>query len=275
MRLVMVRDRTDCLAAILVAMMLAAPALAGGRDPAELAALIDQRLAERGNARHLQPAPVAADAEFLRRLSLDITGRIPRTADVHAFLKDKSADKRPQLLDRLLNDPRFALHFANLLRAEWIPETASSREAAIFQAGFERWLVERLRAGVGYDELVRELLTTPIAPEGNGAEPVLRDPERSNPLAFFAVKGARPENLAASVTRSFLGIRLECAQCHNHPFAKWKQGQFWSQAAFFAGIRQQGKGLFAPLTEDTRRRELTPPGGRKPRRAEFLDGGTP
>jgi hypothetical protein len=111
--------------------------------------------------------------------------------------------------------------------------------------------------------------------EGKEAEPVLRDPERPNPLAFFAVKEARPENLASAVSRTFLGIRLECAQCHDHPFAKWKQEQFWSQAAFFAGVKRQGNGLFAPLTEAKDQRELTPPDGKKPQPAEFLDGGRP
>jgi hypothetical protein len=84
--------------------------------------------------------------------------------------------------------------------------------ARLFQPGFEAWLRQRFRAGVRYDELVRELLTVPIAPAGKDAEPVLRDPERPNPLAFYAVKEARPENLAAAVTRSFLGVRLECAR---------------------------------------------------------------
>jgi hypothetical protein len=90
--------------------------------------------------------------------------------------------------------------------------TASNREAALFQAGFENWLKQQLRAGIGYDQLVRALLAAPIATEARDPEPVLRDPEQPNPLAFFAVKEARPENLAAAVSRSFLGIRLECAQ---------------------------------------------------------------
>jgi hypothetical protein len=68
---------------------------------------------------------------------------------------------------------------------------------------------------------------------------------------------------------------LECAQCHNHPFAKWKQDQFYSQAAFFAGIRRQGRGVFAALSEDTGRHALSSTSGRTPRQAEFLDGGTP
>src|SRR5262249_15648242 len=153
-----------------------------------------------------------------------------------------------RLIDRLLEEPRFATHFANVWRAELLPETASDRQAALLQAGFENWLVRRLRAGVGYDRLVPELLTGLIS-SGKDGEPVLRAPARPNPLAFFAAKDARPENLAAAVSRSFLGIRLECAQCHDHPFAKWTQAQFWSQAAFFAGIEKRGRGLFAPLTE--------------------------
>jgi hypothetical protein len=259
----------------LAALTFVGPVVAGAPDPAELAARIDRRLQARWQADKVQPAPPADDAEFLRRAYLDVTGRIPRPAEVHVFLADRSADKRRRLIDGLLEGPRFATHFAYVWRADWLSETAANRDAVLFEAGFENWLKARLRAGVGYDRLVRELLTVPIAAEGRDTEPVLRDPERPNPLAFFAVKEARPENLAAAVTRSLLGIRLECAQCHNHPFAPWTQEQFWSQAAFFAGLRQQGRGMFAPLTEAAGRRELTPPGGRKPRPAAFLIGGPP
>jgi hypothetical protein len=262
------------LASALAVIALPRPATAGA-DPTELAASIDRRLQARFQAEKVQPAPPATDAEFLRRAYLDITGRIPRPAEVHRFLADSSTDKRRRLIDRLLADPRYPVHFANVWRAELLPEAGSNREAALFQPGFENWLRQRFRAGVRYDQLVRELLTTPISAAGGDPEPVLRDPERPNPLAFFAAKEARPENLAAAVTRTFLGIRLECAQCHDHPFAKWKQSQFWSQAAFFAGLRRQGNGLFAPLTEAAAVRELTPPGGRKVRKAEFLDGKLP
>jgi hypothetical protein len=244
-------------------------------DPAELAERIDKRLSARYAADKVQPAPQADDAELLRRVYLDLAGRIPRPTDVHEFLADKTADKRRKVIDRLLDEPRFAIHFANVWRAELLSEAAANREAALFQAGFENWLKERFRAGVRFDRLVRELLTTPIAAEGRDTEPVLRDPERPNPLAFIAVKEARPENLAAAVTRSFLGIRLECAQCHDHPSAKWKQEQFWSQAAFFASINKKGNGLFAQLSESVERRELAPASGRKPRQAEFLDGRSP
>jgi hypothetical protein len=271
----MVRHRFSLSASALAAMLFTGPAGAGPPDPSELAARIDKRLETHWKANKVRPAPRADDAEFLRRAYLDITGRIPRPAAIHAFRADLCVAKRRKLIDQLLEDPRCAVHFANVWRATLLPEVASNREATIFQAGFENWLKQRLRAGVRYDQLVRELLTTPIAAEARDAEPVLRDPQRPNRLAFFAVKEARPENLVAAVTRSFLGIRLECAQCHDHPFAKWKQGQFWSQAAFFAGIRKEGNGLFAPLTEAADRHQLIPPGRRKPHQAEFLDGGSP
>jgi hypothetical protein len=263
------------IAALLALVPLPGRAAEGPPDPAELAARIDRQLEARWRADRVRPTPPADDSEFLRRAFLDLTGRIPRPADVHEFLADTSADKRARLIDRLLDDPRYAVHFANVWRAALAPEITSRREAGVFQAGFEAWLRDRLRAGVGYDRLVRELLTTPIAEEGHGTEPVLRDPERPNPLAFFAVKEARPENVAAAVTRTFLGIRLECAQCHDHPFAKWKQEQFWTQAAFFAGLSRQGNGIFAPLAEAPGRRELTLPDGRKPAAARFLDGTAP
>jgi hypothetical protein len=251
----------------------AAPTTRGASDPSSLAAWIDERLGARWQADHVKPAPRADDAEFLRRAYLDLTGRIPRPADVHEFLGDGAANKRRRLIDRLLEDPRFAVHFANVWRADLMPEIAADQQAALFQAGFQNWLIERFRARTRYDRLVRELLTVPIA-SGKEGEPVLRAPERPNPLAFIAGKGARSENLAAAVSRSFLGIRLECAQCHDHPFARWTQEQFWQQAAFFAGIDKRG-GLFAPLTETAARRGLIPPGKRELLRAQFLDGAEP
>ncbi|CAN5378066.1 hypothetical protein BH10PLA2_BH10PLA2_09500 [soil metagenome] len=100
---------------------------------------------------------------------------------------------------------------------------------------------------------------------------MLQQPEKPNPLAFFAVKEAKPENLAASTTRVFLGIQIECAQCHNHPFARWSRDQFWSQAAFFAGIERHGDDLFDPITEKIDRHEATPAPGKAPVTAALLD----
>jgi hypothetical protein len=221
------------------------------------------------------PAPAADDAEFLRRVYLDLTGRIPAVHDVHGFLADRDANKRRKLIGELLASPRHSAHFATVWGNLLLSEVGASTDARYFRPGFEAWLRERWRARVGYDQLVRELLTMPISTDSKSPEVVFRQPDQPNPLAFYAVKSARPENLAATTTRLFLGIQLECAQCHDHPFAKWTRQQFWNQAAFFAGIQRQGNGLFAPLTETPGRREVTPSEGKTPVRALFLDGREP
>ena len=251
------------------------PAASAPADACKLAERIDHHLAARWKNAKAEPAPRADDAEFLRRVYLDISGRIPTPNDVHEFLADNDPDKRRKLVDELLDSPRHALHFANLWRAQLIPEVAASDEAHFFQPGFEAWLRQKFRANSPYDQLVRELLTTPIAGAKQTPESVFREADNANPLAYFAVKDARPENLAATTTKLFLGIQIDCAQCHNHPFASWTREQFWNQAAFFAGIERQGEGIFAPLNEAIDVRELRPDQLKKTIRPIFLDGKEP
>src|SRR5262245_46618 len=271
----MILLRVQNLLCILFVALAATTVRADPPGSAALAARIDGRLEARWKRERIQTAPLADDAEFLRRASLDLNGRIPTAADVYEFLAESGANKRAKLVERLLDEPRFAIHFGNQWRAELLPEATTNQQAAELTRGFEYWLVQRIRAGVRYDQLVRELLTVPLPKSGEPAEPVLRDPERPNPLAFLAAKDSKPENIAAAVTRTFLGIRLECAQCHDHPFAKWSQQQFWSQAAFFACIEKRANGLLAPLTEAVDRHEIASPRGGELVRAEFLVGSSP
>jgi hypothetical protein len=254
--------------------------LAGGSapaappDPARLAERIDAYLDARLKAERVTPAPRADDAEFLRRAYLDITGRIPEPRAVHDFLADKDPDKRAKLIGELLESPRCASHFAALWRAALLPEATSDAQARVFQPGFEAWLRLKFRADTPYDVLVRELLTAPISGDPRAPEPVLRDPANPNALAFFAVKEAKAENLAAATARVFLGVQIECAQCHNHPFGRWERDQFWQTAAFFSGIDRHGDDAFAPIS-DARRREIAVPNSARTLRATFLDGTEP
>ena len=240
-------------------------------DPQQLADRIDARLA----ATKAKPAPPADDAEFLRRAYLDVTGRIPSPRDVHDFLADPDPHKRARLIDELLETPRHAGHFAAVWRAALVPEVTAVPEARVFQRGFEAWLRQRFRENARYDAWVRELLTAPLSTDPDSPTPALRRPEDPNPLAFYAVKDAKPENLAAATSRVFLGVQIECAQCHDHPFAKWTRDQFWNTAAFFAGVGRHGDGVFAPISEAAGRHEIAPAAGKPPVPALFLDEKTP
>jgi len=234
---------------LLATCLLAVHADAAHSDSRELARRIDQRIAERLDAEGVKPAERADDAEFLRRLSLDLIGRIPTAAEVREFLKDGRPDKRTHLVDRLLADPQHSRHFARVWRALLLPEAEIDSQIAYFQPGFEAWLAQRRHENAGFDKIVRELITVPIVGPDQPPQFVLRDLRRPNPVAFLASKQAEPAKIATSCVRIFLGVRLECAQCHDHPFDRWTQRQFWSQAAFFAGLQRRGRGPFAPLVE--------------------------
>ena len=120
----------------------------------------------------------------------------------------------------------------------------------------DRWLELQLANNVPYDRMVRSLLTLPLVEKRRQA-----DSRESSPVLFYLGREDKPEALAAGVTRLFLGVRLECAQCHDHPHAPWSREVFWSQAAFFAGLRD----------EATAPRKITIPGVKREVAARFLD----
>lgn len=182
--------------------------------------LIDERIRAAGHT----PAPPASDAEFLRRVALDLTGTIPRVAEARDFLADTRPDKRAQLIDRLLASPLHATHLANLWRNILLPGALQS-EQAVNAVGLQTWLEQRFLENLRYDNLVSELL---VASDGG----------QSGPALYYTSLDLAPEKLAASTARIFLGLHMECAQCHDHPFDHWKQSDFWGYAAFFARLRQ-------------------------------------
>lgn len=195
---------------------------AGGRQAmaARLDELIDKRLAAEGIA----PAPLASDAEFFRRANLDLTGVIPRGAEVRAFLAESSEDKRSEAIDRLLASPAHATHLANTFRQIMLPG-GMDIERINNMVGVQNWLRQRFVDNLRYDNLVSDLL---IETKGNNEGPAL----------YYTSLDVAPEKLAASTARIFLGLQIECAQCHDHPFDHWKQRDFWGYAAFFAQLRQ-------------------------------------
>ena len=201
---------------------------------AELDVLLDNRLA----AEQVTAAPLADDAEFFRRVSLDVAGRVPRVAALREFLADTRPDKRRRAVDELLAGPAYVAHFARVWRGVMIPEADSNPEVRFLLPPFEAWLRRRLLDNVPYDGLVREILEMTVDPR-QAANP-FQPQVGLNALSYYQAKQLKPENLAASTARMFLGVRIECAQCHDHPFDDWKQEQFWGYAAFFAGLKRDG-----------------------------------
>jgi hypothetical protein len=227
-----------------------------GLAPANVAAQIDKHIEARLAAENLKASPPSDDAEFLRRVCLDITGLIPSVEKAAAFLDSPDPDKRAKLIDELLDSPQYGRHFADL----WCDRIAI-KDLPIYREPFIAWMSDSFNQGRGWDEVVFELLTA----EGS-FNFVTRGKRLSSedPRALFillnteegAGKGPNPAWLAAESGRLFLGVNLQCAECHNHPFTdSWKQTDFWGLAAFFSQLRAERAqgGLVwneAPLSAD-------------------------
>jgi hypothetical protein len=245
-------------------------------EPAAVAAEVDRYFVKTWQENAIEPAPLCSDEEFVRRLYLDLAGRIPAVSETRQFLDDSRPDKRQLLVEQLLDSPAFVRHFTILWRNALIPEAFTDPQLRGLIPGFEAWLWTRFSSGVPYDQLVRELITTPLD-FGDSPEAVLN--AASSPSAFFLARNLKPESLATGTSRAFLGVRLDCAQCHDHPFDTWKQRQFWSLAAFYGGFSSlEGggdPGAMAMVRERENVRSISIPGTGETVEARFLAGQPP
>jgi hypothetical protein len=243
------------------------PAAIGATEPlklsaTQLASKIDHHIGVVLKERKVVAATRSEDAEFVRRIHLDLVGRVPDLLVVRDFLDDPRADKRERLIDKLLDSERYALHWANVWRAWFLP--SNDPLIANLMPGFELWLREMLKANTRYDVMTSTILTGDRTTGFNALN------------IFMQANQSQPENLAASTSRIFLGIKLECAQCHNHPTAKWKRQQFWEFAAFFPSLTTAftlNPAGMRPIPLVLGR--ITIPGTDKIVTAKYLDGTTP
>jgi hypothetical protein len=167
-------------------------------------------------------SPVADDATFMRRVSIDITGTVPTESEVRAFLADANPAKRDALIDRLLESPAYADYFAN----KWNMVLRNKRDGNDLQTstfGFHRWLWSNLYDNKPYDQMVRELLTASGSPDDHPAVTWYREVDQTN-------------EQVEDVAQLFLGLRIQCARCHHHPFEKWSQDDYYGLAAFFSRV---------------------------------------
>lgn len=170
-----------------------------------------------------QPSPLASDADFLRRVYLDLTGLVPTPEAARAFLTDPrpSPEKRRDLIDRLLRSPEFDDHwtykFADLLQVNG--KYLNPKGVQHFRA----WIHDSISRNRPYDEMVRELLTA----TGSSYE---------NPAANYMRIIRDTSTATENVTQLFLGVRFSCNKCHDHPFEKWTQSQYYQLGAYFAQV---------------------------------------
>ncbi len=174
------------------------------------------------------PSERADDGEYARRVSLDIVGHIPAYQRLVQFLNDSSPDKRARLVDELLDDPDYAEQFSTIWGNLLIGRAQNRRTN---RGVLERWIKRQFEKNARYDQFVYDL----ISAEGNS--------EQNGAVGFLAAHLNENAVPATAITaRLFLGLQVQCTQCHNHPFNDWKQSQFWGMNAFFRGTRRQGMG---------------------------------
>jgi len=221
-------------------------------------AFIDKRLRAAG----VKPAAQAGDARFLRRVSLDLTGRIPNMLDVRDFLDptNHEADKRWTCVKQMLGRREYADHFASVWRATFLPAISENLRTWDLVPSFQDWIHKHLRKNSRYDHIVRELLTAP---------PYSGPDDWDDRMTFYFANENRAENVAGTTAQLFLGIQLECAQCHDHPLTKWTRSQFWGFAAFFDGTMRKVDGLRPGSADNKAGRQITIPGTATVVKAKF------
>lgn len=183
---------------------------------------IDRHVFNKLHSLRMLPSPLASDSVFLRRVYLDTLGILPEPDEARRFLADTRPDKRARLIDGLLERPEFAdfwaLKWSDLLRNE---EKVLDRKGVRV---FHDWIRECIADGMPLDEFARELIA------GRGST-------YSNPAANYYRALRDPEVRAEATAQVFLGVRLQCAKCHNHPFEHWTQSDYHAFAAFFARVQ--------------------------------------
>jgi hypothetical protein len=212
-----------------------APAkLALETDLGAVVVAVDRLFEDRWTREQLEPAGRAEDLQVLRRVSLALVGTIPSLAEIREFESDSRPDRLRQWTIRYLADRRFADYFAERLAIAFAGQF-EQKVPYFSHARFEAWIADQLAAGRPYDQWVRDMIGQSGPPTSNRG---------ANFVTAEIVQGEQYANrLAARTARAFLGQRIDCAECHDHPFDDWKQADFQGLAAYFAQVRTRSVGV--------------------------------
>ena len=191
-------------------------------DTVALAKLIDAAIQKRLDAAQVPASPLCSDEEFLRRVYLDITGTIPSAAKAIEFLDSKEPNKRAKLIDELLASPGYGRHMADIWAALLVQRSSENRRVNF--APLAKELEKRFNDGMPWNQMVYDILTASGESDKNGN-------------TLFYLGNPSVDKLTDQTAKLFLGVQLQCAQCHNHPFTGWKQTEYWGMAAFFMKVQ--------------------------------------
>ncbi|SFH55428.1 Protein of unknown function [Planctomicrobium piriforme] len=201
---------------------------------------VDQQIAQGWEDNDVKASPVASDAEWVRRVYLDIVGHIPPAAKAEAFIADTSPDKRSKLIDELLSDPDYVRNFTEVWTNTLIGRNTPDRTSRV---GMRKFLREGFARNRPWNDIVYDLLTAEGHFEENGAVNFILAQLDGNPNSEeYHVEAT------AKTARIFLGLQVQCTQCHNHPFNEWKQNQFWEFNSFFRQARRQNHEKYDPAS---------------------------
>lgn len=200
---------------------------------------LDRLVTKEQQAAKVKPAPRTSDGQFIRRVMLDLAGRLPLPADVTEFIADKDPSKRARLIDKLLESEDYAKHWSRYWRDVFMAKVTDMRGRA-GSPSFEAWLAEQFQKNRSWDQMAREMLTATGTQPIRLGRPVEPDPKNGAALFMLAYQGVDAINdRTAESARIFLGIQIQCAQCHDHPFDGWKQEQFHELASYFARLGER------------------------------------
>ncbi len=192
------------------------------RDANDVSKEIDAALAAAWKTEGLVPTPRCGDDDYVRRVYLDLVGTIPSAAQVEAFLDDPRPDKRELLVTALLKTPGYSRHFADLWSEVLVGAGGTEKDKDFAPGIFRPWIEKELAARRPYPQLIASILTA----DGN--------PYSNPPVNFFGRRAFTATDLAGGVSKAFLGVQIQCAQCHDHPYEDIRQKDFQGMAAFFA-----------------------------------------
>jgi hypothetical protein len=196
----------------------------GKQDAVAASKLIDKYIDARLQKDGLPPSPLASDADFLRRVYLDITGVIPSYEKARAFLDDKASNKREKLVDDLLNDSNYGRKQADIWTTKLF--TIDSANRFVQKEPFAAWIKEQFNKNTPWNAFVSSIVTATGAVD-------------ENPAVTYFLSNRSVDKLTDTTGQHFLGVRISCAQCHNHPFTATKQTEYWGMAAFYSKVNPE------------------------------------